>query len=160
MDAGQKTIVTANADAWDTRVSGSGCSPSGCVPANTRDGSIAEGSRWSCKEDLLNNEQCVIHFTFLEPQDIVELKIAFYKGDERTRRLKILLNNRVYSTINSSGVTSDFETFVLNSDETSSISLEGLGMAGDEWISITEVSAHSPRSFYLNNHDCPTFTRW
>ena len=138
VDASYRTTVTVDANAYDERTSGSGCSPDGCVPANTRDNDIWANSRWSCKEDL-EGERCRITYYFDEPQDIVQMRIAFHKGDENQRWLTVRLNGSTYSTIESSGSTLDYQTFYLNSDETADLSLEAVGLDGDEWISITEV---------------------
>lgn len=135
------TDVSVSSEAWDTRTSE--CSPSGCFPANTRDGSLEPASRWSCKEDL-HDDQCVIEFDFAEPQDIEEMQIAFYKGDMRTREFKLLINGKVINTFESSGETTDFEIFKIDASDVSSIALEGLGMAGDEWLSIIEVRIRCP----------------
>lgn len=145
VDARETTEVTVRANAWDGRTSGYGCSPNGCIPQLTRDGSTRGESRWSCKEGLLGGKNCVITFEFEEPQDIVDMRISFYKGDERTRKLKIRLNGRVAKTIESSGETTGFETFPLNTEETATLSLEGLGLSRDEWISLTEVCSTDGR---------------
>ncbi|CAN0410730.1 unnamed protein product, partial [Ascophyllum nodosum] len=136
VDAGEKTTVAVIANAFDTRTSGSGCAPDGCTAANTRDGDIS--TRWSCKEDLLDSN-CQIMYTFEEPQDIVRMLIAFYKGDERTRKLNVKLNGSARSVIQSSGETDGFESFELETDETETLTLEAVNLRGDEWISITEV---------------------
>ena len=138
MDAGVRTTVTVEANAYDERTSGSGCSPDGCKPENTRDRSRAVNSRWSCKGDL-EDENCKITYRFDEPQDIVKMRIAFHKGNENERDLKIKLNGRTHSTIESSGNTLWYQTFELDTDETEKLSLEAVNLDGDEWISITEV---------------------
>lgn len=138
-DAGRFTTITTYANAWDTRATGNGCSPSGCVPQNTRDGEILPESRWSCKEDL-PDDNCELLFTFGEPVDVEQIRIAFYNGDERTRSLKIWVNGKPYTKVQSRGETRGFEDFTLDATAVRSIMLEGLSMEGDEWISITEVS--------------------
>ena len=126
------------ANAYDERTSGAGCSPDGCVPENTRDEEVWANSRWSCKEDL-EDELCKITYYFDEPQDIEQLRIAFHKGDENRRWLRVSLNGDTYSTIESSGNTLGYQTFYLNSDETEELCLEAVGLDSDEWISIPEV---------------------
>ena len=136
VDAGERTTVAGIANAFETRTSGFGCAPDGSTAANTRDGDIS--TRWSCKEDHLD-DKCEVMYTFEEPQDIVRVLNAFYKGKDRTRELKIKLNGSSRSVIQSSGETDGFEDFELNANETETLTLEGLGLRGDEWISITEV---------------------
>ena len=67
------------------------------------------------------------------------MRVAFYKGDERTRKLKVIINNSNLVTIESSGTTDEFEVFDLNTDETKDLTIEALGLAGGEWISLEEV---------------------
>lgn len=141
MDASVRTTVTVSANAYDQNTSGYGCAPSGCTAENTRDGSTVESSRWSCKYSL-DDSVCQITYYFEEPQDIVDLKIALYKGDERTRTIKVKLNGSTDTTIETSGETTDYETWTLNSDETASLTLEASGLGRNGWLSITEVLCH------------------
>lgn len=79
-------------------------------------------------------------YTFEEPQDIVRVLIAFYKGDERTRGLKVKINGSSQDvTLESSGETEELQPFEFNTDETETFVLEARGLSGDEWIAITEV---------------------
>ncbi|CAM9830288.1 unnamed protein product, partial [Ectocarpus sp. 12 AP-2014] len=57
----------------------------------TRDGIYTDiESRWSCATRLVPDKgPCQIEFTFAEPQNIVEIQVAFWKGDERTRTLGV-----------------------------------------------------------------------
>lgn len=137
MEAGENTTVMVSANGYDERTSGFGCSPDGCVAANTRDGSLF--SRWSCKEDLLGGINCEITYTFGEPQDIAVMRIAFYKGSQRTRRLKVKVNGSTDSIIESSGQTDNFEDFELETIDTNEVTFEALGLRGEDWISFTEV---------------------
>ena len=137
VEVGERTTVKVAANAFDTRTSGAGCAPDGCEAINTRDGDLS--TRWSCKEDLLGGTNCEITYTFEEPQDIVRVLIAFFKGDERTRELKVKVNGSDQDVIESSGETEEFETFELGTEETETLVLEALGLGGDDWISITEV---------------------
>ena len=130
MDAGVRTTVDVSATDYDE----DGCDPDGCLPENTRDGSRAANSRWSCQGD-----GCCITYTFEEPQDIVKLRIAFHLGDERIRTLDVYDNGEYDSEITSSGDTLYYETFYLNTDETEELKL-CLDDDGDDWLSITEVS--------------------
>lgn len=141
VDAGERTTVTVEATGLDARTSGSGCSPSGCIPENTRDNNLEANSRWSCSGRLVDgNEDCCIEYSFDEPQDIVNLNIAFTRGTERTRLLNVFDNGNFLSQIESSGLTDDFEEFVLNSDETAELTLCLDDSRPDsEFLSITEV---------------------
>ena len=134
-----------DANGYDTRTSGNGCRPSGCVPSNTRDNDLWESSRWSCQGDILNSyakdDGCCITYSFEEPQDIVWLCIAFHNGDENTRTLEVFNNGDKHSTITSSGSTLGYQYFPLYTDETKEIKLclDDPKWNTDVWLSITEV---------------------
>ena len=89
---------------------------------------------------MLEDENCEVTYTFEQPQDILQMLIAFYKGDERANKLKVKVNGSSQYIIESSGETNGFEAFELDFYGTESLALEGLGLHRDEWISITEVS--------------------
>ena len=98
VEVGTKTEVGVSATAYDTRAGTSngevGCGEvggDGCAPQNTRDGIISDiESRWSCSPKLLgDNGLCQIEYNFAEPQDIVDIQVAFWQGGERTRTLKV-----------------------------------------------------------------------
>ena len=126
--------MDVDATDYDDRDAGDGgCDPDGCVPENTRDGSRAANSRWSCEGD-----DCCITYSFEEPQDIVRMRIAFHMGNVRTRTLDVYDNGNHHSEITSSGNTLGYENFYLNTDETEDIKL-CLDGDDDEWLSITEV---------------------
>ena len=140
VDAGVRTWVDVDTTDYDHRdADDGGCDPDGCVPENTRDGSRAANSRWSCQGD-----GCCITYSFEEPQDIVRMRIAFHKGNERIRTLNVYDNGHHHSEITSSGETSGFENFSLNTDETEDIKL-CLDDDGDDWLSITEVRSYKMR---------------
>ena len=144
VDAGVRTWVDVDATDYDHRdADDGGCDPDGCVPENTRDGSRAANSRWSCQGD-----GCCITYSFEEPQDIVRMRIAFHKGDERIRTLNVYDNGDHHSEITSSGETSGFENFSLNTDETEDIKL-CLDDDGDDWLSITEVRSNRLRNILI-----------
>ncbi|CAN0476352.1 unnamed protein product, partial [Scytosiphon promiscuus] len=88
----------------------------GCIPENTRDGSRSSNSRWSCKGDILDDddEGCWIEYYFDEPQDIEEVRIAFHRGTENTRTLNVYDNGWYHSQIESSGETNGYQTFDLD----------------------------------------------
>ena len=76
IEVGEVTMVSVIANGFHERTSGSDRSPSGCVPANIRDGSLS--LRWPCRERLLDGVQCEIIYGFDEPQAISVMRIAFY----------------------------------------------------------------------------------
>ncbi|MEP5731962.1 MAG: hypothetical protein ABJL67_21585, partial [Sulfitobacter sp.] len=116
--------MKVSASGYDRKMSYPGCSPDRCTPENTRDHNLSSNSRWSCKGDIFDNDKgCWIKYAFKEPQDLEEIEIAFYKGDEDTRTLKVYLNRKYHGEIKSSGNTDDFQTFDLKTDETSELKL-------------------------------------
>ena len=149
VDARERTTVDVDASGYDPRTSGSGCSPNGCIPANTRDGSRSSNSRWSCKGDIFDSsdddEGCWIAYYIDEPQDLVEIQVAFYKGKEDKSTLKVYNNGRYHGKIKSSGSTNGYQTFELDTNETEELKLR-LDDDGDVWISITEVRPRSQLS--------------
>ena len=93
-----KTEVGVIATAYDVRPGRSsfdvGCGVEGgdgCVPENSRDGIASEiESRWSCATKLVEGGgPCQIEYTFAEPQDIVDIMVSFWKGNERIRTLDV-----------------------------------------------------------------------
>lgn len=96
VEVGTKTTVSVTATAYDERPGqdrgDSGCGDDGCLPALAHDG-IGEDdveSRWSCSKSIVSDGgQCEIEFTFGSPQDIMDVEVALWKGDERTRTLKV-----------------------------------------------------------------------
>ncbi len=98
VEVGTKTEVGVTATGYDERPgmsSGSvGCGEAGgdgCSPAKSRDGISSDiESRWSCASKLVEGfGPCQIEYTFAEPQDIVGMQVAFWKGNERVRTLKV-----------------------------------------------------------------------
>lgn len=74
-----------------------------------------------------------------QPQDVDWVKIDFYKGDERVRKLKVRNNGEYVKTITSNGKSSGYEWFWVGLDETSSLELEAKDLDSYEWISVSEV---------------------
>ncbi|CAN0252631.1 unnamed protein product, partial [Ectocarpus sp. 12 AP-2014] len=98
VEVGTKTEVGVSSTAHDVRPGRSsgdvGCGEVGglgCTATNTRDGIFSEiESRWSCSTKLVDDEgPCQIEFTFAEPQTIMDIQVAFWKGNERTRTLEV-----------------------------------------------------------------------
>ncbi|CAN0124396.1 unnamed protein product, partial [Ectocarpus fasciculatus] len=99
VEAGSKTTVGVTASAYDDRPGESegnvGCGESGCLPGLAHDvgGEEDTESRWSCTKEIVpDGGQCEITFRFNSPQDITNVQVAFWKGDERTRTLKVTMN--------------------------------------------------------------------
>ena len=93
--ASTKTSVGVSANAYDTRPGADsnmvGCWEDGCASELCRDG-ISDDieSRWSCAQKIVPDEGlCEIEFTFSDAQDIKEVQVAFWKGDERSRTLEV-----------------------------------------------------------------------
>ena len=103
----------------------------------TLDGDLS--TRWSAE-----GEQSI---TFeLEHQSILgHIKVAFYKGDERTTTFQIdgSQDNVTFSNLvkkgESSGFTSDFEYFEINDVKVKHIRITGFGNSTSDWNSISEV---------------------
>ena len=131
------TGVSASANGYDTRDGGNGCFPSGCLPDNVLDDSIADDSRWSCNAELSGIDACELTLMFDEPQDIVQIYMALYKGDERTRSVNVWVDGVFTHTITSSGTTTGFETYDLIAPGATTVVLQGVD--DSEWLSITEV---------------------
>lgn len=75
----------------------------------------------------------------------MELQIAFYKGDERTRSFSVTTYNQddqsqITYDFTSSGTTLGYESFTLNSDETYRLYITPAEPNYDDWLSITEVA--------------------
>ena len=87
-------------------------------------------------------------FEFDSAQDIVEINIAFYKGDERTRAFKVKTwdtsGDKITTEFTSGGETDGFEAFSLGSDETTKLAIFPASPNEDDWLSISEVG-HSAR---------------
>lgn len=138
-DASVKTTVSVSANAYDARLAdNNGCGNTGCLPELTRDSNTKIESRWSCSKSL-GEGNCYIEYTFDEPQDVISMNIAFLKGDERTRKVKVLGDGSSLGTFTSSGDTLDFENWTLNAKDVSSIKLVARGLRYNDWLSITEV---------------------
>ena len=95
------------------------------------------------------NEPLRLKFEFGSAQDIVEINIAFHKGDERTRAFKVKTWDASGDTITtkfiSSGETDGFEAFSLGSDETTKLVIFPVSPNSDDWLSISEVGHFTSR---------------
>eukprot|EP00752_Nemacystus_decipiens_P018357 g16468.t1 len=147
VEVATKTDVGVTATAYDERPGRSsnmvGCGDEGgdgCAPSNSRDGIVSEvESRWSCATKLVGGGgPCQIEFMFAEPQDIVDIQVAFWKGDERDRTLEVQLDGELAVT-HESYPGSTFDTLGVAGDDVTTVMLESVGLTPDEWISIIEV---------------------
>ncbi|CAN0059212.1 unnamed protein product [Ectocarpus fasciculatus] len=141
------TEVSVSATAHDTRPGSSsgddGCGEAGgdgCAAANAHDDIISDiESRWSCAKMLVPDEgPCQIEFSFAEPQDIVDIQVAFWKGNERTRTLDVYIDGELTHT-HESYADSTFNTLGVTASEASTVMLESVDLLSDEWISLLEV---------------------
>ena len=143
VDARDRTTVYAAGPECEERRLYPGSNWDYCDPNNTLDKSLSINSRWSCKGDILDDddEGCWIEYYFGEPQDIVKVKIAFYKGTENTRKLNVYGNGVYHSQIESSGTTNGYQSFYLDTDETEKLTfhLDHWESNPSMWLSITEV---------------------
>ncbi|CAM9292737.1 unnamed protein product, partial [Hapterophycus canaliculatus] len=147
VEVGTKTEVAVSATAHDVRPGRSSFEPGcgitggdGCAAELTRDGIASEiESRWSCATKIVpGGGACQIEYTFEEPQDVVDIQVAFWKGNERTRILEVTVNGELNLTHESSS-GSTFNTLGVQADAVDTIMLESVGIAPDEWISLIEV---------------------
>lgn len=141
------TGVSASANGFDTRTSGYGCSPYGCVPGNVLNDSIADESRWSCKPSVSGLSFCTLTLTFLRPEDIVETRIALYKGDQRKRNIRILVQGtNLWRSFLATPTTLEYVPYdmwgtqVMTMFVEATQIVEGTGPDPDVWFSMTGVS--------------------
>ncbi|CAN0231585.1 unnamed protein product [Scytosiphon promiscuus] len=145
IEAGSKTTVGVTASAYDDRPGESagdvGCGVSGCLPDLAHDGLGEEDteSRWSCAKEIVpDGGQCEITFTFDSPQDITDVQVAFWKGEERTRTLKVKINGDTFGEYESYP-GSTFNSFGIQEDDVHTVTMESIGIDKDDWISLLEV---------------------
>ncbi|CAM9310619.1 unnamed protein product, partial [Ectocarpus fasciculatus] len=147
VEVGTKTDVSVSATAYDTRPGLSsgdvGCGEvggDGCAPANTRDGISDEAeSRWSCASEIVpDGGPCQIEYVFGEPQNIEDIQVAVWKGDERTRTLEVYFDDALYDT-HESYAGSTFNSLGVSATGVTTVMLESVGLLEEEWISLIEV---------------------
>ncbi|MEP2024082.1 polysaccharide lyase family 7 protein, partial [Reichenbachiella sp.] len=112
----------------------------GNVPANTLDGNL--GTRWSA-----NGSGQYITYDLGSIKSVSSLKIAWYKGDQRSSFFKIRAGNTtstlsdVYNaqSSGSSGNTTSLETYSFDAVNARYIRITGFGNSSNSWNSITET---------------------
>ncbi|CAN0448475.1 unnamed protein product, partial [Discosporangium mesarthrocarpum] len=100
-------------------------------------------SRWSCSESL-GVDTCQLYFDFASPVELIHVRVAFYKGDQRKRTIKFWngdVGDESLGTYKSSGNTLGYEVFPVstNSKNVHRLTIQGRNLSKKEWLSITEV---------------------
>ncbi|MDW3209921.1 MAG: polysaccharide lyase family 7 protein [Reichenbachiella sp.] len=112
----------------------------GNVPANTLDGNL--GTRWSA-----NGSGQYITYDLGSIKSVSSMKVAWYKGDQRSSFFKIRAGNTT-STLSdvfnaqssgSSGNTTSLETYSFDAVNARYIRITGFGNSSNSWNSITEA---------------------
>ncbi|CAM9351588.1 unnamed protein product [Choristocarpus tenellus] len=92
--ADKTSVLSVTASGSDLRTfNDNGCDPAGCIPENTRDGSLDPQSRWSCSIVDLGVDECSITYTFATPQPVAGFRLAFYLGNTREREFNFFAGN-------------------------------------------------------------------
>lgn len=131
------------------------------LPANTLDGSLDGHSRWSA----LGQGEWIM-YDLGEVKNIKNIKIAFYKGDQRKSYFKIRTgktesNLSTHYEGESSGTTSGLETFNFNDIEARFIKIKGFGNSSNDWNSIKEVEIDTSKPVFKQTFDDMTYgSRW
>lgn len=126
---GQLSISSVSASAND-----------GNVPANTLDGNL--GTRWSA-----NGSGQYITYDLGSTQSVSSMKIAWYKGNQRTSYFKIRAGASTASMVDvfnaqssgSSGNTTNLETYSFDAVNARYIRITGFGNSSNSWNSVTEA---------------------
>eukprot|EP00903_Cladosiphon_okamuranus_P017040 g15705.t1 len=142
VEAGAQTTVSVSATAYDERHGDAhGCGDSGCLPSLAYDGVRDDGmSRWSCAKKIVpDGGQCEITFSFESPQDVMGMKVSFWKGDERTRTLKVKMNGKKLGEFESTAraITTSYN---VQQNDVRTVTLESIGLDKNGWISLVEVN--------------------
>ena len=113
------------------------------MPANVLDDSIEPASRWSCRPSFSVIEVCELALVFDEPQDIFEIRMALWKGNQRNRTVDIWVDGSLSTSVQSSGSTQDYEAYELSATQATTIVLQEAGAEDDVWLSVTGVSCEN-----------------
>eukprot|EP00903_Cladosiphon_okamuranus_P008223 g7916.t1 len=146
VEVGTKTEVGVTATTFDIRpgmssgMVGSGDEGGdGCARGLTRDGisSVAE-SRWSCAPKLVVGEEpCQTEYTFAKPQDIRDIHVASFKGNDRIHTMEVHFDGvRIHA--HESYVESTYNKLGVSGSGISTVALESIELLPEEWISLTE----------------------
>ncbi|WP_226294385.1 polysaccharide lyase family 7 protein [Aquimarina algicola] len=135
----QDSVTSSNAKVAIVSVSANG--DDGNVPANTIDGNLS--TRWSS----LGASGKYITYDLGSPKKISQLKIAWYKGNQRKSYFKIRAGNSTsnLTTIfdakssGSSGSTNQLETYNFNETTVRYVRISTFGNSSNNWNSISEV---------------------
>ncbi|CAN0398701.1 unnamed protein product, partial [Scytosiphon promiscuus] len=112
----------------------------GCVPDNVLDGSLDPDSRWACRPSFSLVDVCELTFTFDQPQDIFEVRMAMFKGNERNRTVNVLADGVLVATVVTSANTFEMEAYAVSATQASTIVLQEAGAEENVWLSMTEVN--------------------
>lgn len=141
-EAGSQTKVTTTSSAHDKN----GCLAPGCVAELTRDGNFGDNSRWACRYNIDENN-CKLRYKFEDPQELISVDLAFYKGDERKRAFRILTfdsdNERKTYQFTSGGETALLESFEIGRKNVAKVVIQLDKPDKKKWISIIEVISQS-----------------
>lgn len=127
--SGKLTVSSVSASAHD-----------GNVPANTIDGNLS--TRWSA-----NGSGQYITYDLGSNKSIESMKIAWYKGDQRTAYFKIRAGGSTSSlttiynaqTSGSSGSSTALETYTFEATTARYVRITGFGNSSNTWNSVTEA---------------------
>ncbi|CAN0242880.1 unnamed protein product, partial [Ectocarpus fasciculatus] len=71
-------------------------------------------------------------------QNIEDIQVAVWKGDERTRTLEVYFDDTLYDT-HESYAGSTFNSLGVSATGVTTVMLESVGLLEEEWISLIEV---------------------
>lgn len=123
----------------------SASSNDGHMPENVMDGVVDDDSRWSA-----NGSGEYLSLDLCDTFEISAMKIAWYKGNERSALFDILvsLDGMNWTTIYSgegSGQSADFEDIPLSPVQARYVKYYGKGNSSNTWNSITEWEVYGKR---------------
>ncbi|CAM9279989.1 unnamed protein product [Sphacelaria rigidula] len=87
----------------------------------------------------MDGDACELTLTFDTPQDLSEMRVALWKGDQRTRSIDVLVDGALDGTFVSSGTTTDYETYDLVVAQVNEVVLQAVDIADNGWLSVTGV---------------------
>lgn len=99
----------------------------------------------------MDGDACELTLTFDTPQDLSEMRVALWKGDQRTRSIDVLVDGALDGTFVSSGTTTDYETYDLVVAQVNEVVLQAVDIADNGWLSVTGVSETSVTIFHYSH---------